>query len=119
LADLGYLRPGYRRASHSVHAGSRGTALARLPFRGEEFLLVGPSNHGLEIPAGGAMTSLVLTTIDLLIAGTHEPQSIMTSPAILALGLLLHESKESFDAAARDLDRAEAEASTEVAGGRL
>jgi len=72
-AGLAHLRPFYRWACHAVHAGSRGTALNTVVFRGERLRLAGYTNAGLADPGHQSLISLQQTTAALVGRRTHVP----------------------------------------------
>ncbi|WP_420209253.1 DUF5677 domain-containing protein [Candidatus Electronema sp. JC] len=66
--NLSSVRYAYRKASHNIHAGVRGTFL-RLglhPQSQSEIILAGASDYGLEKPGSCAAASLLLSTVTLL-----------------------------------------------------
>jgi hypothetical protein len=72
-AGLAHLRPFYRWACHAVHAGSRGTALNTVVFRGESLRLAGYTNAGLADPGHQSLISLQQATASLVGRRTHVP----------------------------------------------
>ena len=72
-AGLAHLRPFYRWACHAVHAGSRGTALNTVVFRGKPLRLAGYTNAGLADPGHQSLISLQQATASLVGRRTHVP----------------------------------------------
>lgn len=64
---MDHLRPYYKMASHSVHAGPKGVFFSLGLMDNTEILLAGPSNNGFTDPAQNVALSLLQITLSLLV----------------------------------------------------
>jgi hypothetical protein len=107
LAGLEHMQPYYRLASHHSHAGPKGTALNRRPFRGDSILLAGPTNAGLSEVGHGALLSLTQTTVALLVRAAgrqRNPVGVVIAKTLLKM---VDEAGEVFATCERNVAEAE------------
>lgn len=115
LAGLAHRAPDFRRSSHLLHGGSRGTSFVHIEMDGGPALLAGPSNVGLATPAHGAAISLVQVTMALITRARpydYGPMVPATGQTLLALtesaGESLLEAAAMLEGLQEDALRAEA-----------
>ena len=101
LAGLSHLRPFYLWACHGVHAGSRGSVLNQVDFRGQHVRMAGHTNAGLADPGHQSLISLQQVTAALVARRTYTPTVDDLVQVRAIMGLISEAGDEFLQAHAR------------------
>ena len=83
--DQDHMKPFFKRASQSVHAGPKGLFSQLGIHPSNDVLLCGPSNYGLADPCRFTAIYLNKITINFILVGSESPSFLVASELLIDL----------------------------------